>query len=133
MKVLVATNEGQGTVDGDYSATVDGELVYVQALTCADPACGCDRGFAGMSSSRATTTAKVVERPEMTVDAYRQALADSLTRGGWIRPDDRSADTVRFLDDVFTDLTWITDQAEVGSHVRRKGDQLFFDRPATAA
>lgn len=133
MKVLVATTEGQGRFDGDYCWTVDGELVYVQGVTCSNPECGCDRGFAGMSSSRATTTAKVVDRPDYSMADYRGALVDSLTRGGWIEEGDRSDETARFVSEVFSLLTWITDHSEVGSHVRRRGDMIFFDRPAEAA
>lgn len=133
MKVLVATSEGQGLFDDDYGWTVDGELVYVQGVTCSNPKCGCDRGFAGMSSSRATTTAKVVDRPDYTMADYRGALVDSLTRGGWIEEGDQTAETARFVSDVFSFLMWITEHAEVGCCVRRRGDEILFDRPAAAA
>lgn len=133
MKVLVATTEGQGLFDDDYCWTVEGELVYVQATMCSNPRCGCDRGFAGMSSSRATTTAKVVDRPDFSAADYQRALVDSLTRGGWIEAGDQSDETVGFVAEVFALLTWITDRSEVGSHVRRNGDEVFFDRPADAA
>lgn len=82
MKVLVATREGQGSLETDYCRTVDGEPVYVQAEDCSRPECGCDRGFAGLSSSRATTTAQVVDRPDMSLADLKAALTDSLTRDG---------------------------------------------------
>ncbi len=37
-----------------------------------------------MSSSKATTTAKVVERPDLDPADLMVALCDSLERGGWI-------------------------------------------------
>lgn len=132
-KVLVASSEGQGDVEGDYSWRVDGELVYVQGLACSNPACGCDRGFAGMSSSRATTTAQVVDRPDLSDDEVRQALADSLDRGGWIDQNDGSAETAAFIADLYASLVEIIDGGQVGSLVRRRGDWIFYDRPAAAA
>ena len=64
MRVLVATSEGQGTQPGDYCWTVEGEIVLTgPLLECADPhRCGCGRGFPGLGSARATTTATVVDR-----------------------------------------------------------------------
>lgn len=84
MKVLVATNETQGQRHDDYSWTVEGELVTALAAECSSPdRCGCGRGFSGLGSSRATTTAMVVERPGLTPSDLRRALADSLEREGW--------------------------------------------------
>jgi hypothetical protein len=84
MKVLVATNETQGMFEDDYCSTVKGELVYIQTMACKNPACGCDRGFAGLSSERATTTAMVVDRPELTltilVNITEPAEVDSVVR-----------------------------------------------------
>src|ERR1700710_1226590 len=68
MKVLTATSHGQGGRPNDFSATTEGELVWV-GLVCAtdarnpDGGCGCGRAFSGLSSHRATTTAMVRELP----------------------------------------------------------------------
>jgi hypothetical protein len=64
MQLLTATREGQGERAGDFSFTVEGELVlvgFVCATDQADPdgGCGCGRAFSGMSSRKATTTAVV--------------------------------------------------------------------------
>ena len=61
MRVLVATNDLQGTRGGDYAWTVEGELVLAELTECANPRCGCSRGFSGTASSKATTTAMVVD------------------------------------------------------------------------
>ena len=85
MKVLIATTEMQGTAPGDYSCTLEGELVTPVASECAsNEQCGCIRGFPGLVSSRATTTAMVVERSGLTVDDVRDAVTGFLERGGWV-------------------------------------------------
>lgn len=85
MLVLVATNELQGREVGDYARTVEGELVTPMVTECADgDACGCNRGFPGLASGKATTTAMVVDRPGVTEQDLRDAVFDWLDRGGWI-------------------------------------------------
>ena len=85
MLVLVATNELQGTAPGDYAWTVEGELVTPMATECASgDRCGCNRGFPGLASGKATTTAMVVDRPGVTPADLRDAVYDWLDRGGWI-------------------------------------------------
>ncbi len=85
MLVLIATNDLQGTVDSDYAWTVEGELVTPVATECASgERCGCNRGFPGLASGFATTTAMVVNRPGVTEADLRDAVYDWLDRGGWI-------------------------------------------------
>jgi len=85
MLVLIATNELQGTSPDDYSFTVEGELVTPLAAECTSgEQCGCDRGFPGLASGFATTTALVAERPGVTEDDLRDAVFDWLDRTGWI-------------------------------------------------
>ncbi|MDX2381707.1 MAG: hypothetical protein QNM02_18340 [Acidimicrobiia bacterium] len=86
MRVLIATNELQGLAPDDYAWTVEGELVSGVATECDDgDRCGCSRGFVGLASSHATTTAMVVERPAIGRDDLRDAVCESLRRGGWVR------------------------------------------------
>lgn len=85
MLVLIATNELQGTAAGDYAWTVEGELVTALASECdSGDRCGCSRGFPGLASGKATTTAMVVDRPGVTMTDMREAVYDWLDRGGWI-------------------------------------------------
>jgi len=85
MLVLIATNELQGTGADDYSCTVEGELVTPLATECASgDRCGCRRGFSGLASGFATTTAMIVDRPGVTGADLRDAVYDWLDRGGWI-------------------------------------------------
>ena len=85
MLVLIATNELQGTGSDDYAHTVEGELVTPLATECASgDRCGCRRGFPGLASGLATTTAMIVDRPGATERDLRDAVYDWLDRGGWI-------------------------------------------------
>ncbi len=84
MRVLIATNELQGLAPTDYAWTVEGELVTAEVTECASAdRCGCGRGFPGLASSRATTTAMVVDLPHITEADLRGAILDWLERGGW--------------------------------------------------
>lgn len=87
MKVLVASTMGQGARESDFSWTVDGELVVVPFQCNADGddfdgGCGCRRAMLGMSSSKATTTFMVVERP-ITRGEYFDAIHGASERDGW--------------------------------------------------
>ena len=84
MHVLIATNELQGLAPTDYAWTVEGELVTAEATECADAdRCGCGRGFPGLASSRATTTAMVADLPHISAADLRGAILDWLERSGW--------------------------------------------------
>lgn len=124
MKVLVATSETQGMFEDDYCSTLDGELVYIQSVSCSNRRCGCSRGFAGMTSNRATTTAMVVDRPELSLNDVADALTDSLERGGWLKNCDEAA-TTEMVGGLLTMLVNITEPNEAGSVVRREGDLAY--------
>lgn len=87
MKLLTATNVGQGLRDNDFDWCVEGELVHI-GMVCArdrddpDGGCGCGRSFAGLNSHRATTTAMVREIPGFTEDDYVLAIRSSLEQQG---------------------------------------------------
>ena len=88
MNVLTATSETQGARDNDFDWTIEGELVWI-GWVCAkdqrDPdhgGCGCGRAFAGMSSHRATTTARVSDLA-LTRDDVITAYAGYLESAGY--------------------------------------------------
>lgn len=84
MLVLVATKERQGDMAGDYTWTVEGELVTPVVAECRTPdACGCAAGFPGLASSRATTTAMVADLAHISEDDLRDVIEGALERDGW--------------------------------------------------
>ncbi len=130
MKVLVATHQTQGTVSGDYCYTVDGELVTPLVVECAEPdECGCGRGFPGLASGRATTTAVVADLAHLDRAGLSVALRDSLERGGWL-----AGLTAAEIDDEVRDhvetIEWTCMGRPVGTIVRRNGAELRIDRAA---
>lgn len=88
IKVLIATSETQGARENDYNWCVEGELVWL-APVCArdredpDGGCGCARGFAGLNSHRATTTAMVRTIEGLTHEDYVEALRSSMDQQGY--------------------------------------------------
>jgi hypothetical protein len=132
MKVLVATNRTQGTQPGDYAGTVEGELVTALAVECDSPrTCGCGRGFPGLASSRATTTALVVDLPHVDRDALADALESSLERGGWLdHLDDDEADEL--VEAHLEAIEIVCAHYPVGTVVSRWGGKVY-SRPSAAA
>jgi hypothetical protein len=129
VKVLVATIEGQGARADDYALAVDGELVYVPSVVCDDDICGCSRGFAGMASARATTTALVVDRPDISANDLSNALSDSLERQGWLSGHWSESDEDVFRE-LFRRVLLAASHFVPGTIVERQGD--FIRRRAQA-
>jgi hypothetical protein len=125
MKVLVATRRTQGLRSDDYCWTIDGELVLAGALIecCLPERCGCGRAFPGLASSRATTTAIIVERPELDMRKLSTAVGESLDRQGYL--DDLDDDEA---DDIVERECWrlasITRAWPVGTVLERRGGLL---------
>ncbi len=124
MKVLVATSETQGQQPGDYDWCVDGELVWIGEVCDTDrrdPAggCGCGRGFAGMASRRATTTAAVRELAWVTRETFHTSLRESLDAQGWLKV--YGADRVAKMADR---LLALAARLPVGSIVQRRIDVI---------
>jgi hypothetical protein len=123
MKVLVATTVTQGSVDGDYFAALEGELVMFPMLDCDCPDCGCRRGMGGLSSRRTTTSFEVVERPELGSDTLFELALDSVVAGGWGSPDD--PELVAIVRDEVAELCHLAACFPVGTVLGRRGDQVY--------
>lgn len=86
IKVLVATSKTQGARDNDYNWCIERELVWFPPICRSskangpDDKCGCGRGFGGLNSHRATTTAIVQKIAGLSrldyVEAIRSSMAD---------------------------------------------------------
>ena len=131
MLVLAATKDTQGESQGDYCHAVEGELVTPIIVECGLPdRCGCGRGFPGLVSALATTTAIVVDRPGVTPAVLRAAVVDSLERGGWSRPSG-PGDVDGLLDEVVdehvTAISGISQAFGERAIVRRDGPTFWAD------
>ena len=120
MKLLTATSLTQGARENDFDWCVEGELIRFDIVCDAsarspDDTCGCGRGFAGMSSARATTTALVRDLPMARLDV-QSALAASLHAAGYL-PDPEDLDAV--AEEAF-DLVQIAATFDVGDVIERR-------------
>ncbi len=128
MHMLVATTETQGDRKGDYCWTVDGELVYL-SVDCDCPGCGCSRGFAGLASSRATTTCAVTDI-HSPPEEIRNAFVESLVRSGWVaagHPEDP------IVDETFSEAAELASAFAPGTVLERQGAEIRVRRAAEAA
>lgn len=137
MRLLIATSRTNGTHDNDYDFCIEGELVHIQQpcagdLRNPDGPCGCGRGFAGMNSHRATTTALVVEHP-MDARDLRDALRASLVAGGWIDEGHREELDQPMITDALAAIAEIAEHFEVGTVVRRRLNWFTGTDPDAAA
>jgi hypothetical protein len=119
VRILVATGLTQGVKHNDYNHCVEGELVWIQEACSRDKddpdgACGCGRGFAGVASHRATTTAMVVES-EMSREEMVLAFRTSLRDGGW---------PVEWAEGVADENLEIASWAPVGTVIERRLDDF---------
>lgn len=126
MRVLVATNRGQGRRGNDYTAAVPGELV-IPADPCdrdgddPDGGCGCLRAFVGLASGAATTTAEVVDMEDLDLDGYAQLIGDALNRFGWTVDADLAAE-------IAADVADVAAEFDPGVVVERRGEDTFQPR-----
>lgn len=131
MKVLVATQQTQGAVQGDYHWTVDGELVTALTAQCRSAdRCGCARGFPGLASARATTTAMVVDLPHIDDQTLRGAVVDSLHRQGGLSGLSVSCQ-LQLIDAHLDVIDNVCRAFPAGFIVRRKGDEVWSVPTAT--
>lgn len=121
MRVLVATNEFQGTRKGDYARGVEGEIVVPEVVQCGHPACGCGRGFAGLASDRATTTAMIVDLPHVAPSDLRGIVFDWLERRGWDDLLGDSDEIQEIVDEHVDNVEVICAAYAVGTIVERDG------------
>lgn len=128
MKVLVATRRTQGCAEGDFSWTVEGELVRWPLMECASgPACGCERSFAGLASHRATTSVRVADMEALDLPGLIRALSDDLVANG-VPILDR--ETREYVDLEAADLARVASWFPVGTVLGRGGDQVWARSPS---
>ena len=117
MKVLVATERGQGTKPDDYSWTTEGEFVRLD--DCPDQYCR-GTGFSGVESRKATSTALVVEREDLTPELLVDVFERNWVAGGWGEYLDDDEIRELAVEDVLTLIDHLED-LEPGTVVGRVG------------
>lgn len=123
MKVIIATRETQGQRRSDFAFADEGEIVLPAEPHDDEPvdgACGCQRSFDGISSGRATTTAKVADLP-LTKEQYCAEILraypelETLLKAGWPRDQVLSA-ALEFLE--------IAKEFPAGAILERRGEDI---------
>jgi hypothetical protein len=124
MRLLVATEETQGRRPTDYFCCEEGEVVTFGSectRETVDGPCGCRRGLAGLKSSRAATTFRVVEFEHMDPPALAELLASVLVAQGFYASPtealDEAAETASRLAKIASDFP-------VGTVLERRGDMF---------
>ncbi|MCZ7528544.1 MAG: hypothetical protein M5U14_20525 [Acidimicrobiia bacterium] len=118
MKVLVATAQGQGLDPGDYCWTAEGELVRL--VDCPDRYCRCS-GFGGVESHRVTTTALVVDRPDLNPEVMLYLFRRDWENQGFGAAYDSEEEWRDALEAELAELTGMLDRLEPGTVVERRG------------
>jgi hypothetical protein len=130
MQVLAATIDTQGWRENDFCWAVEGELVFFAPFDCTrgyiDDGCGCRRSMAGLVSHRATTTVKVVERPDLDVESYSLLIADGLESQGYVTEElMKNPNVAEWVHDLVVELIHLGSPCPVGSVLERRGDVMF--------
>ncbi|MGH8911051.1 MAG: DUF7715 family protein [Acidimicrobiia bacterium] len=118
MRVFVATRAG--AEDGDYSHTVDGELVRLP-VTCDTPGCDCGRAMTGMASGQSTTTFTIRDL-DVSREVYHELLWSTLLRDAWVTESD--PDDEEWVQKLVTLHLELAAGFEVGVPLRLNGDRL---------
>ncbi len=121
MKVLVATKQKQGIRKNDFSHTNEDELVKF-GFECdgesVDGECGCKRSFCGFETSKATTTAKIVNK-NITKDDYIKLLKKALNKEGWLQ-----GMTEAEVQDIAEELLSIADKFNLNDIIEKRGNKI---------
>jgi hypothetical protein len=129
MKILTATSETNGRDAGDFDFCRDGELLRfgmecdgedAMGVAHADR-CGCSRSLAGVESSKATTTFRVVE-VAWSPETYARLIEASLVRDGWVEPGEEAT---RWGLESSEDVRGVAEAFPVGTILRRRGERFF--------
>ena len=128
MKILIATKEKQTPTRKDFCWTKENEIVKFPAFECSNSCtCGCDRSWVGTESSRATTTAKVIESP-ITVEGLAGIIYNSMVKEKWIREDTTDItkkDIMKQCRIYAKGISKIASRRKVGTIVCRQGIRVF--------
>lgn len=124
MRLLVATEETQGSRLNDFCFCEEGEFVSF-AFECTreavDGPCGCKRSLSGVTTHMATTTVRVTDQEQMTLPALADLLASTLVAQGWFKS------KAKAMSQASKDAAMLAEVASgfpVGSVLERRGDMF---------
>jgi hypothetical protein len=126
MKILVATNEGQGKRKNDFNFCYEGEAVKY-AFECdgetVDGGCGCRRAMSGIVSFKATTTFKIVDSPVSKED-YILAILDSERQSFGLAWSDNDKQLIAEIREDANQLLQLAKMAPEGTVLEKRGDYI---------
>jgi hypothetical protein len=131
MQVLVATKELQGQRKNDFNFCDDGELVgftFECDRETVDGPCGCRRSLSGLKSMKGTTTFKVVDLPDMTIEKFRAELRASKEAGGWLKSLSEK-DIADWVNSEVDELARVANMFTVGRVVEKRGRSILCRLP----
>ena len=97
-------------------------MVCDRDLRDPDGGCGCGRGFGGLTSHRATTTAEVVDL-DMTEADLRMAVTTGLSDQGWL-PAELANEHQDIVDEAVGLVRALAEPLPEGTVVRRRVDDF---------
>ncbi|GGO70651.1 DUF7715 family protein [Nonomuraea cavernae] len=120
MLILAAPHSDDPRDDG-FNHAIPGELLY-RPFVCSsgqEHACGCERSWAGVGSSRATTLAEVIDKPDMTPSEYLNTISLFLAETwDWeVKDAVDEAQTLAAIAEDFGAGAYVTIRIEDDSHV----------------
>lgn len=123
MKILVSTKLTQGIRKNDFCEIHEGEIVTFGALcdNDIDASCGCGRSMVGVISGRRTTTMKVVEKPDLTVEQLKAIIRQYLKKEGWLTKVS-AEDVEKRVNDEALEISSVAENFSVGEIVEVRGD-----------
>ena len=125
MKVLVATEEGQGKRKNDFFWATGGELVHFP-FECdgetVDGRCGCRRSMGGMESHKGTTTFKIVEKDISEAD-FLEKLIQSYKSAGWFK-EEPDKDWKKALAADAKELHELAESLPLGRVIEKRGNVI---------
>ena len=101
MKLLVAC---KGSGRGDFFWTNEDEIVMPGFVCCSGDSCGCNRSLVGVETRKATTTFKVVDRPDVDFNGLVKIFGNSWRKAGFDMSDNDLPAVVQRIRDFCKDL-----------------------------